>query len=142
MIDQQYIISFKQTSSFKIISKGLLKGDIEKVILGKNHYKITSKFEMEDTIPSQVLICIHILIIENKLTSEKINKVFNRITINSKNICLILNYIDSYINYSHSHNALKLDCLRLYNHAKESKNKYQLLPCFNNLMLKIEKNIS
>ncbi len=142
MITKKYLDTFKKTAPFNIISKGLLKGDIEKVILGKNNYKITSKFEMEDTIPSQVLICMHILIIENKLTSEKINKVFNRITLNSKNICLILIYIDSYINYSRSHNELKLDYLKLLNHAKESKNKYQLLPCFNNLMLKIEKNIS
>lgn len=96
MITQQYIDSFKETHVFKILSEGLMQADIEKVLLGQRPYRITSQYEMEDTDPYQVLITIHILILEGNLSSVPINQALKNILITANNICLILSYLDYY----------------------------------------------
>jgi hypothetical protein len=142
MITQQYIDSFKQTQVFKILSEGLMQGDIEKVLLGQRPYRITSQYEMEDTDPYQVLITIHILILEGKLSSDLINQTLKNILITPKNICLMLSYLDNYTWYIQFHNELELDYLELLNRIKKFKPEYQKLPCFNNLITSIENNMA
>lgn len=142
MITQEYIESFKKSRSFNIISKGLIKGDIEKVLLGKSPYRITSQYEMEDTIPSQVLISIHILILEGKLSSENINNVFLKIPINPELICLLLDYLNIYITYQKNHDALKIDYMVLLDKIKRLESEYQKHPCYRNLITSIENNLS
>lgn len=140
MITQQYIDSFKKSHSFKILSEGLIQGDIEKVVLGQRPYRITSQYEMEDTIPSQVLISIHILILEGKLSSNSVNECIMKIPITSNVICLLLGYLNAYIIYQKDHDELKLDYRTLLDQFKRLGIEYQQYPCYRNLMASIEKN--
>ena len=142
MITDEYITSFRKTNTFEIISNGILKGDIENVLLGKSPYRITSKFEIENTIPSQVLICLHILVKESKLPPDEINKVLKKIPITSEYVCLILGYIEAYVIYRKKHNELKLDYQYLINKLKKINQVYLTLPCYRSLMTSIENNLS
>jgi len=138
MITQEYINSFKETTPFKIISRGLLKGDIEKVLLGQNPYRTTSQYEMEDTTPSFVIITIHILIKENRFSTDIINKAFAHISVTAENTCLLLGYIEAYIIYQKKHLDFKLEYEGLLNRIKKLKVEYQLYPCYHYLMSSIE----
>lgn len=141
MIADNYIASFKNTETFKIISEGLLQGDIEKVLLGQNQYRTTSQYDMENTIPSQVLISMHILIQERKLLSANVNEVFKEISITSKVVCLLLGYLDVYLIYRKDHDELKLDYRNLLLRFKNKEFVYKELPCYRNLMTSIKSNL-
>lgn len=140
MITQEYITSFKQTQSFKVISEGFIQGDIEKTLLGQNPYRITSQYEMEDTIPSQVLVCIHILIKEGRLASKDVNEALNKIPITPLVVCLLLRYLDAYMIYQKDHHELSLDYRSLLDRFKKNESVYQELPCYRNLITSIKSN--
>lgn len=141
MISQKYINSFKQTKSYESISEGLMHGEVHKVLLGQSPYRITSKYEMDDTIPSQVLICIHILIRDGQLTSDSVNEVIQKIKITHGNICLLLDYLNVYLVYRRDHNELKLDYETLLDRFTNLEKEYHELPCYKSLMDKIKGNL-
>lgn len=141
MITQEYITSFKETQTFNIISEGFKQGDIERILLGQYPYRITSQYEMEDTIPSQVLLCMHILIKEGKLLSKDVNETLCKIPITPKIVCLLLGYLDAYMIYQKEHHEIRLDYRSLLERFKKKENEYQELPCFRNLMCSIKSNL-
>lgn len=134
MISSEYIVSFKKTSSFDIISKGLLKGDLADVIEGNGSYRITSKNEIENTVPSQVLITIHILVSEGANILVDVSDIFHDVVITEDNVCLYLKYIEVFIKYKESHSEVGFDHKGLYRKIKSRESDFANLFCFNSRM--------
>lgn len=142
MISTDYISTFKKTVTYKLINDGVLKQDLQNVLLGNTPYRIAAQNEYIDTIPSQVIIGLHILITENKTTNQLINETLKSIPVTEKTICLLLDYIDTYLTYKESESELRIDYKYLLANIEEYKNKFVNLPCLSNLLASIYSKIS
>jgi hypothetical protein len=140
MITSEYIASFKKTSSFDVISKGLLKGDLTDVIEGNGSYRITSNNEIENTVPSLVLITIHILVSEGSNGLIDVSDIFHDALITEYNVCLYLEYIKVFIKYKESHSEVEFDYKGMYRKIKSREPDFANLFCFNSRMKSL-KNI-
>lgn len=136
---KEYISSYKKTATFETIQAGILNNQLCEVLIGAASYKITSKYE--NTIPSQILIGLHILIIEKKINNDEIDKAFRNVEITSDTICLMLDYLDKYLVYRVSHHELKIEFQYLLPKLKSYK---ELLnsPCAINLLDSISNKLS
>ncbi len=142
MIPADYINTFKNTRTFQLIQEGLQKNELADVLVGTNPYKITSQNELLDTVPSQVIIGLHILITENKITNELIDSTLKSILINEKTICLLLDYIDTYLIYKVDESAIKIDYAHLLANIEGQKSKFEDLACVSSFLTSIYSKIS
>jgi len=115
MITEEYINFLKQSAIYTIIEEGLLQGKYEDVVLGEGNFRITNQYDnsMIRTIPSQILIIVHVLIIENKIKSENFHSTFKKIEITDKNTLLLIEYIKFYLIYRKEHKAIFIDYKKL-----------------------------
>ncbi len=142
MIPIDYIKSFKETHTYQLINDGILNGDIQRVLLGNTPYGITSQNEPNRTIPSQIIIGLHILITENKTDNYSINNALKSIPITEKTICILLDYIDTYLTYKIGENILKLDFKDLLSSVEIQRYKFNQQKCVSHLLASIESKIT
>ncbi|WP_421897234.1 hypothetical protein [Marinoscillum sp.] len=136
MISKAYIQAFKRTEPFEIIKTAVKNNQIKELLIGHRPYSLTSKYDLEDTVPSQILIGLHILADEDDQIIN-LNLPFQEIEITVKNVCLILGYLVSYRKYRESHAALLIDVGSILSRVIERKSQYDHLSCFNKLISKV-----
>ncbi len=141
MITFEYISSFKKTNTYKIICEGVLNNNIEDLLLGEDPYTLSYSTDSVKTIPSQVLIGIHILILDSKISNERVNEAFRNLLITRKSVCLILDYIDTYLIYKSDNKAIKLEYDQKFKEIIEKKDDYIKMDCFKNLLALILKKL-
>lgn len=111
MITNEYIDEFKTTNTFLVLKNGLTKGAFDSVLQGKDGYRITNQFDNSilNTVPSQVLITAHILVIQNELNPSEFSEAFENLELNSETLCLILEYVLCFKRYMIDHSEISID---------------------------------
>jgi hypothetical protein len=146
MITQDYIENFRKTQPFQILKEGFLTNDIESVLLGVPPFKITNQYDnsIHNTVPSQVLITAHILIKDGLIEAKKITDELEKMNPTLETVCLQLEYILSYLNYSKDHSEISLDySLMLAKSRNLESEKLEEMPyCFLSLLKRIDSEIS
>ncbi len=131
MLDQEYIQEFRESDTFELIKKGVERNQIRQILLGEGIYSMSWFPIPAPTDPSLVIIALHILVNENLVSNKKINEVLNSIDI--ENVCLLLDYIKTYLIYRSVEKVLIIDYDKLYNKIKEKESFYMGLFCYNKI---------
>lgn len=93
MIDRKYLSEFKKSSVYAIIKNGIEENDIINIILLNTPYRNPFDYDKVNINPSQVLWSLYLLLGEEIITIEEINKAFTNINISDDNASLLLYYI-------------------------------------------------
>ncbi|WP_207426686.1 hypothetical protein [Pedobacter sp. SYSU D00535] len=137
MITPEYITMFKGTDTYKKISSGVLEGHIKAVLIGEDGLGVSYSTEYSPTVPSQVLIGLHILLLERKISRDKISEVFKNIPVTSKNVLLILDYLRTYLKYIEDNDLIKLDYRSKLKEVIQSRDIFSSKPGFEELLNEI-----
>lgn len=145
MITTEYIEKFRQSQMFKTLREGFLQDEMSDLLVGNGKFRLTNQFDNSNnnTVPSIVMITAHVLILDNEIQEWQFSEALERLVLTQSNVCLILEYLDAYLEYSKSHSEIKLDVKNKLIEITDFKNKNaDFSPhCLNYLLTKIEKTI-
>lgn len=141
MIDKEYLAHFKESYIYSMIKNGVKKKHLKEVLLGEGEYGMPYLPIVPLTDTSLVIIALHLLAIENKVTNEEINNAFDTIKINRENVCLLLDYIETYLLYRKLESILKIDYQNLFERIIKDEDQYKNLDCYNGFVLRVYKAI-
>lgn len=141
MIDKDYLSDFKKSDTYLMLKKGIIKRQLKEVLLGEGEYGMPYLPIVPLTDTSMVIIALHLLAIENKVTNEEINNAFDTIKINRENVCLLLDYIETYLLYRKLESILKIDYQNLFERIIKDEDQYKNLDCYNGFVLRVYKAI-
>lgn len=140
-MEKKDVIEYKKSYIFKLLENGIDQGQLKDVILGKGKYELSFIPINASTDTTSVICVLHIMLSEQRISNEELNKVFQSIDINTDNVCLLLDYILNYLTYREAENILDIDHVYLYKKIQTKKNDYCHINCFKNLINLIDSRI-
>ena len=138
MITKDYIAEFKELRTYDIIKKGFDNNQVECMLLGEGTYAMSWLPISSTTDPSAVIIGLHILTSENIVLNNKINEAFNNIDINANNVCLLLDYIRTYLNYCKDESVLIFDYKKVLEKINRKEENFKNMICYKNFKRQID----
>lgn len=140
-MEEKYISEFKKHFTYKLIKSGVEKKELEKVILGKGKYAMHDIPIYTDTNSYLVIVSLHILVHEKKITNKEINDAFTSIEVNLEAIPLLLSYLEDYLIYRKKNNELQLDYNTLLEKIIANEEKFRSLSYYESFISRINKLI-
>lgn len=138
MLAKEFVDSFRNSLAYKKVYDAALKGELDRLLLGEGHYRVTLNAEKQAVVPSQIMMALHLHIKEGLLTNEDLNRAFAKLEINEKTICTLLAYIEEYQLYKTEQTLLRLDAEALWNRIGDSPLLFKT-ECARSLLLSILK---
>lgn len=137
MIDKEYLAHFKESYIYSMIKNGVKKKHLKDVLLGERGYGMQFLPIVPLTVPSKVIITLHLLVEEKIVTNKEINYAFQCIEINRSNVCLLLDYIKTYLSYRKLESTLEINYKVIFEKIIKNENQYKDLSCYKNFLLLI-----
>ncbi|WP_455592187.1 hypothetical protein [Bacteroides sp.] len=134
MIDKEYLKNFKESYIYSMIKDGVKKKHLKDVLLGEGEYGMPFLPIAPLTVPSKVIITLHLLVEEKVVTNKEINYAFQCIEINKNNVCLLLDYIKTYLSYRKLESILEINYKIIFERIIKNENQYKDLSCYNNFL--------
>lgn len=134
MMNEEDLAKFKKTTTFLKIENGVKNGQLKEVLLGIGAYAMSLLPISTSTDSGLVITALHILIKEKIITNKEVNIVLDSIEIKKQNVCLLLDYILSYLLYRKSDSVIELDYNNIIKRITINEELYKDLTCYNRLL--------
>lgn len=134
MMNEEDLAKFKKTTTFLKIENGVKNGQLKEVLLGIGTYAMSLLPISTSTDSGLVITALHILIKEKIITNKEVSIVLDSIEIKKQNVCLLLDYILSYLLYRKSDSVIELDYNNIIKRITINEELYKDLTCYNRLL--------
>lgn len=134
MMNEEDLAKFKKTTTFLKIANGVKNGQLKEVLLGIGTYAMSLLPISTSTDSGLVITALHILIKEKIITNKEVSIVLDSIEIKKQNVCLLLDYILSYLLYRKSDSVIELDYNNIIKRITINEELYKDLTCYNRLL--------
>lgn len=134
MMNEENLVKFKKTTTFSKIANGVKSGQLKEVILGLGTYAMSLLPISTSTDSGLVITALHILIKEKITTNKDLNIALDSIVIEKQNVCLLLDYVLSYLLYRKSYSVVEFDYNNIIKKIIINEEYYKDLTCYNRLL--------